>query len=130
MENNHFNDLKVLIAEDDRASQILLKELFRYFTSEILIAENGREAVDTCRQNPDVGLILMDIRMPLMNGYDASREIRNFNKDVVIIAQSAHMLSDNDVDLKISGCNGYISKPIRKAVITGLLEKYFCKRPG
>lgn len=130
MENNRFNDLKVLIAEDDRASQILLKDIFRYYTSEIIIAENGQEAIDTCRQNPDVSLILMDIRMPLMNGYDASKEIRNFNKDVVIIAQSAHMLSDNDNDLKISGCNGYISKPIRKAVITRLLEKYFCKRPG
>lgn len=130
MENNRFDDLKVLIAEDDRASKILLREIFKYYTSTILTAESGEEAVDVCRQNPDVGLILMDIRMPGMNGYDASREIRNFNKDVVIIAQSAHMLSDNDNDLKISGCDGFITKPIRKAVISGLLEKYFCKRPG
>lgn len=127
MGNNCFGDLKVLIAEDDKISRMLLKEILGYYTSEIIIAENGREAVAACRQNPDLCLILMDIRMPGMNGYDASKEIRNFNKDVVIIVQSAHMITDNDDNLKFSGCNGFIAKPIRRAAISGLLEKYFRK---
>jgi CheY-like chemotaxis protein len=72
-------------------------------------------------------MILMDIRMPEMGGYEATREIRQFNKNVIIIAQTAYALpGDREKALK-AGCNDYISKPINKAELLSLMQKYFRK---
>jgi PAS domain S-box-containing protein len=78
--------LKILIAEDDEASEMLIDLIVKIFGNEILKARTGTEAVESCRQNPDIDLVLMDIRMPEMGGYEATRQIREFNKDLVIIA--------------------------------------------
>jgi len=86
---------------------------------------NGIDAVETCRNNPDIDLILMDIQLPDMNGYEATREIRKFNKSVIIIAQTAYALTgDRELTLK-AGCNDYISKPIDKRVLNEMIQKYF-----
>jgi CheY-like chemotaxis protein len=69
----------------------------------------------------------MDILMPAMNGYEATRKIRQFNKDVVIIAQTAFGLSGDREKAIEAGCNDYISKPIKKAELLSLLQKYFKK---
>lgn len=118
-------NLKILIVEDDEVSKDLLSISLRYFVKEILEARSGNEAIDICRKNPDIDLILMDIQLPEMNGNDATRQIRTFNKDVVIIAQTAYgFSSDKDTALS-AGCNDYISKPIDNNVLISLLQKYF-----
>ena len=97
------------------------------FSNEIIKASTGTEAVEICRNNPDTDLILMDIQMPEMNGYEATRQIRKFNKDVVIIAQTAYGLS-GDVEKSLdTGCNDYIKKPINKLELDSLIQKYFKK---
>lgn len=96
-------------------------------SKEILKARNGFEAVEVCRNNPDTELILMDIQMHLMNGYEATRQIRRFNKDVVIIAQTAFGLSGDKEKAIVAGCNDYISKPIKKDELLSLIQKYFGK---
>ena len=117
--------LKILIAEDDEASKILLYERLNQGCKEILTAETGGEAVDACRHNPDIDVVLMDIKMPEMNGYEATRQIRQFNSDVVIIAQTAYGLS-GDRQLAIeAGCDDYIAKPFRQDQFFALLEKFF-----
>jgi PAS domain S-box-containing protein len=116
---------KVLIVEDDETSEIFLKKIVRRFSQEVFTAKNGLEAVDLCRQNPDIDLILMDIQMSEMNGYMATQQIRQFNKDVIIIAQTAFGLeSDREKSIE-AGCNDYISKPIRKENLMVLMNKYF-----
>jgi CheY-like chemotaxis protein len=80
-----------------------------------------------CRNNPDIDLILMDIQMPEMNGYEATRKIRQFNKDVVIIAQTAYVLTGDREMAIAAGCNDYISKPIKKDELMALIQKYFNK---
>ena len=85
--------LKILIAEDDRSSVKLTSIMLRSISSEILIAGNGAEAVELCKANPDIDVVLMDIQMPIMNGYRATQQIRLFNKEVIIIAQTAFALS-------------------------------------
>ncbi len=119
-----FKNLKVLIAEDDKLSAKLLTKLMASFCSKIIYAETGIEAIAACRENTDLQLILMDVQMPEMDGYEATIEIRKFNKDVVIIAQTAFVLSHDKVSAMNAGCTDYISKPINKEVLTGLILKY------
>ena len=91
----------------------------------ILEASNGKEAVALCLNNKDIDFILMDIKMPIMNGLDATTEIRKFNKKVLIIAQTAYSLAgDKEKTLEV-GCNDYISKPIIQNQLDVWLLKYF-----
>ena len=126
-EENKIKNLKILIAEDDETSEMLITIAVKKFGKEILKARNGFDAVEICRNNPDTDLILMDIQMPVMNGYDATRQIRQFNKDVVIIAQTAFGLSNDREKAIEAGCNDYLSKPINKAELLSLIQKYFKK---
>ena len=119
--------LKILIAEDDEVSEMLLNEELRTIGKEILIARTGVDAVESCRNNHDIDLVLMDIRMPEMNGYEATRQIREFNKEVVIIAQTAYGLSGDRKKAIEAGCNDYIAKPIKIAELLLFIHKYFGK---
>jgi len=114
-----------LIAEDDDISEMLIDLTVKKFSKEIIKATTGIEAVETCRQNPDIDLVLMDIRMPEMDGYKATRQIRKFNKDVVIIAQTAYGLTGYREKAIEAGCNDYISKPIKKEKLLGMIYNYF-----
>ncbi len=118
-------NIKILIAEDDEVSGLLIEKYVKIFGKEILKARTGVEALDICRVNPDIDLIFMDIRMPEMDGYEAIMEIRKFNKDVIIIAQTAFGLSGDRDKALASGCNDYIAKPIIKTELHALIKKYF-----
>lgn len=126
-EKNQIKNLKILIAEDDVVSEMLITIDVENFSKEILKARNGLEAIEVCRNNPDTDLILMDIQMPVMNGYEATRQIRQFNKEVVIIAHTAFGLSGDREKAIEAGCNDYIAKPIVKAELLALMQKYFNK---
>jgi PAS domain S-box-containing protein len=117
--------LKILVAEDDESSEKLLTEILKKYCKEEIRVNNGKDAVKTCKDNPDIDLIFMDIQLPDMNGYEATREIRKFNKSVLIIAQTAYALTgDRELTLK-AGCNDYISKPIDKRLLKEMIQKYF-----
>ena len=122
---HHVKNLKILIAEDDQASLSFLSRVLKLFCREILTAGTGVEAVETCRNNPDLDLILMDITMPELNGYEATQQIRGFNKDVIIIAQTAYAMADDREKALEAGCNDYISKPIRTDALKELIQMYF-----
>jgi hypothetical protein len=124
---NRIKNLKILIAEDDEASEMLLSLHLSDFCNEIIKARTGLEAIEACRNNPDLNLILMDIQMPDLNGYEATRQIRQFNKDVVIIAQTAYGLYGDREKYLDAGCNDYISKPIKKDHLAALIQKHFKK---
>jgi len=125
MDTNSVRKFKILITEDDEISAMLLGKNLKNLGSELLTATTGVEAVDLCRQNPDIDLILMDVRMPQMNGYDAVREIRKFNKEVVIIAQTAFGLSGEREKAIAAGCNDYLAKPIVREELLYLIKRYF-----
>jgi len=117
--------LKILIAEDDVPSEMLISIIIEELSSEILKVKTGIEAVEACRNHPDIDLVLMDIQMPEMNGYEATRKIRSFNKDVIIIAETAYGLSGDREKSINAGCNDYIPKPINKDDFLELIHKYF-----
>ncbi len=121
-----FRSLVVLIAEDDENSQLLITKIISPYSSKILKVRTGEDAVETCRNNPEIDLILMDIKMPGMNGYEAIQSIRSFNKDIVIIAQTAFGLKGDKEKTIKAGCTDYISKPIDNNLLIQLLKKYFC----
>jgi signal transduction histidine kinase/CheY-like chemotaxis protein len=129
-QSNVFNiadltDLTIMIAEDDETSELLLKTYLKPHAKKILSAKNGVEAVEIAKNNPDIDLIMMDIQMPLMNGFLATEKIRTFNSKFVIIAQTAFGLSgDRDKALE-AGCNDYIAKPIKKEELKTMIRKYF-----
>lgn len=112
--NSIIKKLNLLIVEDDNVSSYFLETILNEEFQKIKIVENGIEAIKYCKENSEIDLILMDIKMPLMNGYDATIEIRKFNKEVLIIAQTAYaMPGDKEKAIK-AGCNDYVIKPIKK----------------
>ena len=117
-------NLKILIVEDDEISYSLLRTLQK-ISKEVLHAKTGDEAVMACHKDPDIDLVLMDIRMPQMDGHEATRQIRQFNKDVIIIAQTAYAFSGDREKAIEAGCNDYISKPINKTLLYELIINYF-----
>ncbi len=120
--------LKILIVEDDETSEALLKEMIQKLSTKVLTTKNGLDAITICRQNSDLDLILMDIQIPGLNGHEATRQIRQFNNDVVIIAQTSFGLSGDRKKSIEAGCNDYISKPINKDELLGLIYKHFQTR--
>jgi PAS domain S-box-containing protein len=117
--------LKILIAEDDEISEILISMIFKNEKNEVLSVRTGIEAVDMLHAVKDIDLVLMDIQMPGMNGYEATRLIRQFNKHVVIIAQTAYgLLGDREKAIE-AGCSDYISKPIEAKKLLSLIDKHF-----
>ena len=117
--------LKLLIAEDDNISFMFLEAILKKYDFEIVRCVTGLETVQYCQSNPDVDLILMDIGMPVMDGYEATRRIRKFNKDVVIIAQTAFAISSDSEKVKEAGCNDYLPKPINKERLFEIIKQYF-----
>jgi len=117
-------NLKILITDDDEISRYLLTLRIKNFSREILNAKTGVEAIDSCRSNPDLDLVLMDIKMPDMDGYEATRQIRQFNKDVIIIAQTAYAFYGNNEKAIEAGCNDYITKPINHSLLNKLIKKH------
>jgi signal transduction histidine kinase/CheY-like chemotaxis protein len=117
--------LKILIVEDDEISKLLMTIAVKKFAKEILKVSTGFDAIETCRNNPDIDLVMMDINMPEMDGYEATGKIRKFNKDLIVIAQTANGLSTDRDNAINAGCTDYISKPVNIMALTELIEKYF-----
>jgi len=123
-EDSQIKKLKILIAEDDATAEKLLTRIVEKYCKEDLHVRTGVEAVEACRNNPDIDLVLMDIQMPVMDGYEATRQIRQFNKGVIIIAQTAFGPTGDKEKSIAAGCNDYMSKPIDKDLLIRLIKMY------
>ncbi len=109
--------VKLLIVEDEEFADAYLTEILDAQQFDLLHAADGVEAVNTSRDNPDLDIILMDIKIPLKDGFVATKEIREFNKTVKIIAQTAYALPGDKEKTLTAGCDDYISKPIIKDLL-------------
>jgi PAS domain S-box-containing protein len=122
---NLYKNLKILIAEDEAASDLLITILLKGISNETLHARTGIEALEICQRNPDINLVLMDIKMPLMDGYEVTRQIRKFNKKMIIIAQTAYGLTGDREKAIAAGCNDHISKPINRDTLLKIIKTHF-----
>ena len=117
--------LKILIVEDDEISQMLISIAFIKYSKEILKADNGIDAVEICRNNPDLDLVFMDIKLPGIDGYETTRQIRCFNTTVYIIAQTAYgLINERETALR-AGCNEFVAKPLNINFLKELIHTQF-----
>jgi CheY-like chemotaxis protein len=118
----HTEENTILIVEDDETSSILLQVYLSKEKYNLLYAVNGKMAVKMFRENPDIDLILMDLKMPVMDGYEATRQIKEMNRNIPIIAQSAYALSGDNVKALEAGCDDYVTKPVKKEELLAKIE--------
>ncbi len=114
----------VLIVEDNLSSYYLLKNFLQHSGCEIIHTKSGIEAVEICTSNKNIDLVLMDIQLPEMNGYEATRLIKEHRNDLPIIAQTAYAMAEDAQKSYNAGCDEYLSKPIEKVKLMSLMSKY------
>ncbi len=118
---------KILIAEDDDMGYKYYEIILDHQNITLMRTINGMDTVKAVQEDPGISLVLMDVKMPGMNGMEATAAIRKFNKDIPIIAQTAHAMSGDRERLIKAGCNDYLSKPINRSKLMQLVNKYIGK---
>ncbi len=114
----------LLIAEDDESSYLYMEMVFNQAGLDYLLAKNGKEAVDMCREHPAITLVMMDIKMPVMNGLEATKLIRRFRPELPIIATTAYAQTGDEQRFLAAGCDGYLAKPFVKEKLLHIIHKY------
>jgi CheY-like chemotaxis protein len=112
MENEFLKGRKILIVEDDSSSRLYLNKILEKTGAVLLNAGDGQEAIDIALENPDIDIILMDIQLPVMDGYKSAEKIREFRENIIIIAQTAYGLMGDMEKIINSGFNDFVIKPI------------------
>lgn len=120
----HWNEKKILIVEDDESSAFLLGEILKGTGANIDFSTDGEDAIEFIRQNPDTDLILMDIHLPEKDGFTATREIKAFARNVVVIAQTAYALSKNYREAREAGCDDFLTKPLNPGYLLGRMNDF------
>ena len=120
---NQTKNFSILIADDDEASRMLIDMALRAFSKEVYYAETGEQALEIFHAHPEIDLVMMDVKMPEMDGYECCRQIRHLNKEVVIVLQSGYALSGDKEMALMAGCNEYIAKPYKKEDLIAVVEK-------
>jgi CheY-like chemotaxis protein len=113
----------VLIAEDEFTNYLYLKELFEGLDTKLIYAANGQEAVDICKNDKSIDLVLMDIRMPILNGYIATKLIRAFRPDLPIISQTAYAI-ESDTQGLFNDFDDCLIKPISRHIFIQKLKRF------
>ncbi len=116
---------KVLLVDDEEYVITYLSIILEDYVKELFVAKTGIEAVEMCHDNPDIDIVLMDIKIPEINGYEATRRIREFNKEVFILAQTAYAQTGDREKSIQAGCDDYIAKPIKKRKLLEIIGGRF-----
>ena len=124
-EKTNLTNKTILVVEDDNSSfEYLEVVLMSFGVNTIKLAQNGEEAIKQCKENPEIDLVLMDVNMPVMNGYEATKTIKAFRPDLPIIAQTAYALTGDREKSINAGCDDYITKPIKRAELLKKIKKF------
>ncbi len=123
--NFNWKDKTVLVAEDEEMNYLFIQEVLRDSNVNIIWSHNGKEATQKFKENKNIDLVLMDIKMPYMDGYEATKIIKQINPNTPIIALTAYAMEKERNKGYEAGCNEYIQKPIKQEILLQLLDKYF-----
>jgi CheY-like chemotaxis protein len=115
---------RILIVEDDSASQELIRVMLKPLNLDVAQVSDGDEAVKFIIQNDDINLILMDIKLPQVNGYEATSLIKKIKPEIPIIAQTAYAMSGDREKAMQAGCDDYITKPLDSEKILQMVQSY------
>jgi two-component system, cell cycle response regulator DivK len=113
-QTNNDRHKTVLLVEDQKYNLLVLKKMLERMGIVVIAVENGQEAIDICKQNNELDLVMMDIKMPVMDGYHAMKEIRKIRPDIRIIAETAYALAGDEEKILEAGFDDYLPKPITK----------------
>jgi PAS domain S-box-containing protein len=119
-----WSDKTILIAEDEEDNYTFLEVLLKVTGARIIWARNGLEAVSLCRKHSDINLVLMDIKMPVLDGLEATRQIKKLRTTLPVIVQTAYAMAADEEQCLKSGCDAYVSKPIKIEPLFKLIKKY------
>lgn len=114
----------VLIVEDIEANHMFIAAALKKTHTKLLWAKDGLEAIDLCEKHPEIDLVLMDIRMPNLDGYEATKRIKVFRPDLPIIAQTAYVMNNEKGLVLQAGCDDLITKPIKLQELLTTVAKY------
>ncbi len=114
----------ILFAEDDEASSVYLSELLKINGATVTNCSSGLKAVSICMENPSIDLVLMDMRLPELDGYEATRMIKNLRPDLPVIAVTACAMLEDRRRCKIAGCDGYLSKPVMPKEFLPMVQSF------
>ncbi|MCX6278821.1 MAG: response regulator [Bacteroidetes bacterium] len=114
----------VLLAEDDTSNYFLEEQILKKAGFQVIPATNGKEAVEQCQKHPEIALALMDMKMPVMDGFEATRRIKEFRNNLPIIAVTAFAMSGDEKKALDAGCDDYITKPLVEKNLLKMLESY------
>ncbi len=122
--NYNWEGKVLLVAEDEDFNFIFLEEILMDTKARIIRARDGQEALNFVKSVPEIDLILMDMQMPIMNGYDATRNIKKIKKDLPIIAQTAYHYGEAYEEIMAAGCDDFISKPIDIGGLKDMIDRF------
>lgn len=117
-------NVKILIAEDDAISLAYLQEVLREWNIYTVLAADGAEALDYCRRDNEIALVLMDIKMPVLGGIEATEKIKALRPELPVIAQTAYALNEERSHILKKGFDDYLSKPIRRQDLIKIMNTY------
>jgi PAS domain S-box-containing protein len=123
----NWSGMTVLIAEDDDNSYSLLKEVLQKTQARVIHALNGKEVIEAVKFTHEIDLVLMDLQMPFVSGYDAAKEIKKLRPELPIIAQTAYAMEGDREKAILSGCDDYITKPIDPKNLLAKIEQFISK---
>jgi CheY-like chemotaxis protein len=123
-----WSEYTILIADDDDGNYTLLWYMLTDVKSSVIRASNGLEAVEACKSNNKINLVLMDVKMPVMDGIESTRAIKSFRTDLPIIMQSAHIIEDVKLNCFDAGCDDFLVKPFDEDLFYQLINSYLKKR--
>jgi len=116
--------ITILIAEDDNINFLLFQKMIQMKHYEIIRAVNGLEAVEISLSNPNIDLVLMDIKMPVMNGFEAMEKIKAIRPELVVIAQTAYASAEDEERIMKAGFYGYLTKPINRENLYATIDEF------
>lgn len=122
--NYSWKDKTVLIVEDNETSNIYFEAALRKTNANLIWAKNGLDAVNLVKSNSHIDLVLMDINMPQMDGIEATRIIKESNPEIIVVVQTAFILSGEERMCQEAGCDEFITKPIRLKYLLDTINRY------
>jgi PAS domain S-box-containing protein len=123
------NGALILVAEDDSSNYLFIESFLKQVNARVIWARDGLQAVELFRNHKSIKMVLMDIRMPNMNGIEAAREIRRINTETPLIALTAYAFTNDREKSLEAGCNEYLSKPVKLDTLIETLNKYIPVTP-
>ncbi len=114
----------ILIAEDEAVSRFLFEKALKKTRANLFFVKDGVEAVEMVKENTEIDLVIMDIRLPRMDGLEATAKIKEINPELPVVIQSAYAMQSTQEEAHLSGCDDFITKPIKIETLLSILHKH------